>query len=485
MNARERNRKWLVMAVLVGSVFVLRPLVASAADRPSDETITQNVREALHQDPRVLASEIQVSTANGIVELSGTAWNLADKRYAELEAKKVNGVRGVIDEISVEPAYRPDTDILQDVRRRLMDSSTIQSPGIGVTVLNGEVTLQGTVASWTEMRQAELLASEVTGVKAVHSHLAIATTRNRPDNRISKDVEATIQRDVYLAGLPIQVSVDKGIVTLKGTVGNAYEKERAWEDAWVDGVTSVKDQMTVEWWEDEGVRPSYPGPTAQQLTKSLHDELYQDLRIEDPYEIKVDVSDGEVTLRGTVPTYYQKRIAEQDVQNVVGVWWVNNLLNVHTNLRTDKAIAYDLQSDLGTDYALAGQDIESHVRNGVVTLSGHVDSSFDRDHAASVAADVLGVREVVNDITINPFPKYSNTALVRRIEDRLTGNWETYRVADRITVKVNDGKVTLTGQVDSWAEYREAAEVTLLTDGVWSLDNQLTVAAAKYPWPQD
>jgi osmotically-inducible protein OsmY len=58
-------------------------------------------------------------------------------------------------------------------------------------------------------------------------------------------------------------------------------------------------------------------------------------------------------------------------------------------------------------------------------------------------------------------------------------------VADRITVKVNDGKVTLTGQVDSWAEYREAAQVTLLTDGVWSLDNQLTVAAAKYPWPQD
>lgn len=483
MNASVRNRQWVVVAVLVGSVFALRPLVAAAAVGPDDDTIALNVKEALHQDPRVLASEIQVSTEKGIVRLSGTAWNLADKRYAELEAKKVNGVRGVIDEIKVEPAYRPDTDILQDVRRRLMDSSTIHSPGVGITVLNGEVALQGTVASWTEMRQAELLAGEVMGVKAVRSHLAIEARRKRPDNQIRKDVEATLQRDVYLTGLPIKVSVEKGIVTLKGEVGNAYQKERAWEDAWIDGVTSVKDQTTVEWWEDQGVRRSYPAPTVEQLRQSVRDELYQDLRIEDPYQIKVDVSEGEVTLRGTVPTYQQKRIAEQDIENVVGVWWVNNLLNVHTDRRTDKAIAYDLQFELRTDYALAGQDIESNVRNGVVTLSGNVNSTFDREHAARVAADVLGVREVLNNIMVNPFPRYSDAALTHRIEDRLAGNWETYRVADRIAVKVKDGKATLTGQVDNWAQYREAAEVTLLTDGVWSLDNQLRVAAADYPWP--
>jgi len=483
MNGRRMNRKLGVLAVLVFSVFALQPLVVFAADRPDDDTITRFVKEALHEDPRVMAAEIQVSTQKGIVRLSGTAWNLADKRFADLEAKKINGVRGVIDQITVEPVYRPDTDILQDVRRRFMDSSTIQSPGIGVIVLGGEVTLNGVVASWSEMRQAELLASEVMGVKAVHNDLAIETPRNRSDKQIRKDVEASIQRDVYLTGLPIEVSVDKGIVFLKGTVGNAYQKERAWEDAWIDGVTSVKNQTTVEWWEKQGVRSNHSAPTAEQLKQSVRDELYQDLRIEDPFTVNVDGSYGEVTLRGTVPTYHQKRIAERDARGVVGVWWVNNLLNVHTNRRTDKAITYDLQFELNTDYALAGQDIHPQVNSGVVTLSGNVNSDFERDHAASVAADVLGVREVVDNITVNSFPRYSDAALTHRIEDRLAGNWETYRVADRIEVKVKDGKATLTGQVDDWAEYREAAAVTQLTDGVWALDNQLSVASADYPWP--
>jgi osmotically-inducible protein OsmY len=483
MNTKGGNRKLGIMAVLVFCVFALKPLVVCAADRPDDDTITRFVKEALQQDPRVMASEIQVSTEKGIVRLSGTAWNLADKRFADREAKKINGVRGVIDEIMVEPAYRPDTDILQDVRRRLIDSSAIQSPGVGIIVLDGEVTLDGTVASWTEMRQADLLASEVMGVKAVRNHMAIETPRKRSDKQIRKDIEATIQRDVYLADLPIEVSVDKGIVFLKGKVGNAYQKERAWEDAWIDGVTSVKNQTTVEGWEEQGVRRNHPAPTAQQLEQSVRDELYQDLRIEDPFKINVDASHGEITLRGKVPTYHQKRIAERDARDVVGVWWVNNLLNVHVNRRTDKAIAYDLNFELGTDYVLAGQDIQPHVKNGVVTLSGNVNSAFERDHAARVAADVLGVREVVDNITVHPYPRYSDAALIHRIDDRLAGNWETYRVADRIEVKVKDGKAILTGQVDNWAQYREAAAVTRLTDGVWALDNQLSVAAADYPWP--
>ena len=109
-------------------------------------------------------------------------------------------------------------------------------------------------------------------------------------------------------------------------------------------------------------------------------------------------------------------------------------------------------------------------------------SVFERDHATSVASDVLGVREVANNLTVNPLPNYSDAALMHRIEDRLAGNWETYRIADRIGVKVEDGQVTLTGQVDDWAQYREAAEVTRLTDGVRSLDNQLHVADTSYPW---
>ncbi len=482
MNLWGRNRKAGAFAVLVLSVFVWKPIAASAAPRPDDSTITLYVKEALLQDPRVMASEIQVSTDKGIVRLWGTAYNLADKRYADLEAKKVNGVRGVINQIRVQTAYRPDADILQDVRRRLINSATIQSPGIGVAVFDGEVTLSGTAASWAEMRQAELLAGEVRGVKAVHNDMTIKAPRERTDSEIQKDVEATLRRDVYLAGLPVRVSVHQGVVRLEGRVGNAYEKERAWQDAWVDGVTSVTNQVAVEWWEDQGVRSAPPAPSGQQLKASVRNELYQDLRIEDPYEIHVEVSSGEVTLRGTVATVHQQQLAERDAANVVGVWYVNNLLKVRTRLRSDKAVATDLRFELDTDYALAGQDIQCRVKNGIVTLSGNVNSAFERDHAAGVAADVLGVREVVNNLTVNPLPRYRDSAVMHRIEDRLAENWETYRIADRIEVKVEDGNVTLTGEVDDWAQYREAAEVSRLTDGVRSVDNRLRVADTRYPW---
>ena len=487
MNSERRNTGWVVISVFAFLLFGCRPLIAPAAaavgHRPDDETISRHVRQALDEDPRVFATDIQVSTEKGIVRLSGTAWNLADKNYADLEAKKINGVRGVIDEVLVEPAYRLDTDILQDVRRRLMDSSTLRSAGIGVTVVDGEVNLSGMVASRPEIRQAELLASEVMGVKAVHNHLAVDYKGKRRDKDIRTDIQSALQRDVYLTGMPIGVTVDDGVVHLKGKVGNAYQKERAWQDAWIDGVTSVKNQIEVTWWEDQGVDQSYPTPTTEQLSQAVKDELYQDLRIDDPFKVQADVSYGEVTLRGTVPTYFQKRIAQRDAKDVVGVWWVDNLLNVRTDRRTDKAIEYDLAFELNTDYALAGQDVHARVNNGVVTLSGKVNSAFDRDHAEGVSSDVLGVREVVNDITVNPAPRYSDTALVQRIEDRLAGNWETYRIASRIHVQVVDGKVTLTGKVDNWAQYREAAQVALLTDGVGGLDNDLSVASVNYPWP--
>jgi osmotically-inducible protein OsmY len=482
MDKKYEKRKLVCMAVLVSSMFVLNPLGAQAANPRSDENITFWVMDALRQDPRVLTQDIQVRTENGMVTLSGTAWNLAGKYYAERETAKIIGVRGVIDEMNVAPSFRSDAEVGQDVLKRLAGSSTIASQGLGVSVQDGVVTLTGEVASWAEMRQAGLVAREVRGVRRVDNNLKVeAISEKRPDDRIRKDVAATLTRDVYLTGLPIDVTVKKGVVVLKGTVGSVYEKKRAYEDACIDGVVEVKDALTVDPWSDDNVRVASPKITNDQLKQAVRDELYQDLRLLDPYAVHVAASSGQVTLYGRIPTYHQKQVAERDAHDVVGVHWVKNLLTVHADERSDEAIRNDVRWALNTDYALSGLDIPLRVTNGVVVLSGDASSIYERDHAAQVAGDVLGVRDVINHISVQELPKYSNAALAQQIRDRLAADAETFRTAERITVKVENGKAVLTGEVANWAQYKEAGELALRTHGIRSLDNRLGVADVAYP----
>ena len=71
---------------------------------------------------------------------------------------------------------------------------------------------------------------------------------------------------------------------------------------------------------------------------------------------------------------------------------------------------------------------------------------------------------------------------LERIKDRLSGNWETWPVAGKITVAVRGGIATLVGQVDTWAQYSEAARIAFLTGGVRRVDNQLSVKGINYLW---
>ena len=482
MNAKGRRRTLIWVAVLVAPMFVLKPVAASAKTRPSDDDISFWVMDALRQDPRVLTQDIQVRTDEGIVTLSGTAWSLAGKYYAEREAEKIIGVKGVVDEVNVAPSFRSDADISQDVQKRLLSSAAVTSRGLGVSVQGGVVTLTGKVASWAEMREAGLLARETRGVKRVENNLKVeAISENRPDDQIRKDVAETLTRDAYLTGLMIDVTVDKGVVLLKGKVGSVYEKKRAYEDACIDGVTGVRDELVVEPWSDESVRRASLKLTNGQVKQAVRDELYQDLRIEDPYELHVNTVSGEVTLWGRVPSFQEKQVAERDAYDVEGVHWVKDLLTVHAQQRTDEAIDSDVSFALDTDYALSGQPIQVHVTDGVVMLSGNVSSIYERDHASQVAGDILGVRDVINRITVAELPTYSSAALARQIRDRLVANAETSRVADRITVKIDSGEALLTGEVNNWAQYKEAAELAFRTRGIRSVDNRLSVANVAYP----
>jgi osmotically-inducible protein OsmY len=442
------------------------------------------VAEALFEDPRIDASDITTVTLEGIVTLSGTVRNLAAKEYAVSETKKIRGVLGVINKIVVTPDFRFDTDIAQDVRHRIVNSSVIVSNNINVVSEDGKVSLAGEVNSWAEKEEAGLLASEVRGVTVVNNDLSVPYKSKRSDQEIKNDAISALNRDAYLTGLPIDVFVKDGVVTLKGDVGSQYEKDRAGNKTyWLNDVRRVENELKVVSWENRGTRKNIPFPTDTELFKAIRDELLQDSRIDDS-NIDATVFSGNVTLTGSVPTHYQKRIVGDDATNVVGVGWVSNNLYVRGDRRDDLNISADIISDLAADDLLWDQGVTVMVRGGTVTLSGRVDNWYDKDHASLIASRVRGVRDVVNNIKVGKNRDISDVMLARNIKDQLNRDWITFPVGDAVSVKVKDGLVTLTGEVNTWAEYDEAEDVALNTVGVWAVHNELSVTGYDYHWEE-
>jgi osmotically-inducible protein OsmY len=477
------TRLSLFGSLLLGAVLVAP--AAGAAKKVADSDITHWVKDALMHDERVDPARVGVTVRDGIVTLAGDVESIAAKQYANMEAKKIKGVRGVVDEIVVAPTLRSDTDICLSVRHRLLTSSVVRSDDITATCLDGEVTLHGEVDSWSERQEASLLASEVRGVKAVTNEISSHWENDRSDSEIQRDALAAMVRDVYLSELPIEVTVKDGVVTLKGSVDCAYEKDRARRDVrWVPNVKGVDDQLKVAWWplEPEVARKK-PMPSDSELERTVREALQQDARLE-AGDIDIRANQGLVVLDGLVDTAYERRVAEQDARNVVGVGWVTNNLFPASDKREDSLILDDVAFNLETDYLLDDFDITTNVIDGVVTLSGEVHSAFEKLHATELASKVRGVKSVVNLIKVPRSVWKDDATLTREVQNRIKWNAVTRSVAYRINVTVNNGVATLVGDVDTWAERSEAGRVVLKTTGIWKLDNRLAVNGYDYPWDE-
>jgi osmotically-inducible protein OsmY len=449
-----------------------------ADSQPDDTSMTFWVRQAVLQDSRIGLSDITVDTSDGIVILVGSVPSVSARQYADREAKKIAGVRGVVNELFVAPSFRIDADITQDVRQRLSTSASISSDALRVTVHQGTVTLEGTVASWAERQEAELLAGEVRGVRAVTNTLVVQYPHTRPDAAIQRDVATTLARDVYLTGLPIAATVQNGVVTLMGEVATVYQQERAGDAArLVWNVTGVNNDLLVTQRGSIGTRQKRPTPTDAQLTAAVYDTLAADQRLA-PSEVTVHVQQGEVTLHGVIPSYYQKHIAEQVAHDVVGVARVINELAVRTAHRDDANIQADVQLQLNTDALLDPGSLGVRSHNGIVTLTGNVNSDFVKLHVTTATARLKGIRNILNNITVSSAWD-TDAAIERRIKDFLASNAETQGVADQIRVTVNQAVVTLTGPVNFWSERAAAGEVAFKTAGIRRIDNQLVVLSTE------
>lgn len=191
--------------------------------------------------------------------------------------------------------------------------------------------------------------------------------------------------------------------------------------------------------------------------------------------ISVDVTDGIVTLIGTVPTYVQKIAAQEAAHRVQGVLDVANDIEVtpvERFVRTDSEIAGAVRNALEWDALVPNELIQSTVSDGWVTLEGEVDFGRERTDAERSIRRLAGVVGVINKITIRK-QAVNEKQLREEIEFALERRAD--REAERLRIEVHDGAVDVWGRVHSWQEKRAVIGSIAHAPGVTSLKDHLRI----------
>jgi len=399
----------------------------TAENQITDAGITSVVEKGMKHEKGVAPDEVDVSTSRGIVTLSGSVDNILEKRRAVKIAESIRGVRGVIDQTTVTPVSRSDDDINKDIAAALKQDPATESYQVAVSVQDAVVTLTGSVGSYGEMRLATRIAEGVKGVKDVHNNVTINYLAKSTDTQIARDITARLQWDIWINGELIKPTVVDGKVTLSGTVGSAISKSRALDDAWVGGVASVDDSgLKVEPRESTGTHQEheYPVRSDSEIKQAVAAALLLDPRLT-AFPPTVTVEGGGIILSGNVGNLKAKTAAEQDAKNIVGVWRVDNLLNVRPGERpTDADMEKQLKAALAWDPLVDSETVTVAVTHRIAHLSGTVDSSFQIAEAEDVASRTKGVLSVRNNLKTEP--EFSSSYYNGYSPSYTYGDWPYY-----------------------------------------------------------
>ena len=215
------------------------------------------------------------------------------------------------------------------------------------------------------------------------------------EREIIRQIEGALTRDlrINLPASDIAISCEGGYVTLSGTVDSVAAKRLAPRlTAQIQGVKTVDDRLRV----------TPPNPMGDlEIAEHVRHALIQERNIEEQNIVIETDPDGGVVLRGHVHSLIQKRLSE------VICWWIPGVTNMQNLLvvdppeeDNDEELKDNLITIMEKDVLVNPKKFRLDVRQGVVTLRGHVDSPIEKSVAEKDCWYTPGVIDVVNDLTV-------------------------------------------------------------------------------------
>jgi osmotically-inducible protein OsmY len=212
-----------------------------------------------------------------------------------------------------------DSELRRKVIAELDWDPSIDNSAIGVAVKDGVVTLNGSVANYSQKKNAERAARRVAGVKAVAENLEIKLpgTAQRSDADIAQSVLSGLRFNVDVPRDRIQVTVENGWVNLDGEVEWQFQKSAA--------ENSIKYLMGVKGFTDNiRIKPR----VSVADVKAKIESAFERRASLDADQIKVESTDSKITLRGSVHSWDEREQAEQAAWAAPGVSKVENYVTV-------------------------------------------------------------------------------------------------------------------------------------------------------------
>ena len=259
--------------------------IATASGGALAENMSQDITEARQESqiwtayelsPYLRANDLKVAVSDGKATLTGSVAEEANKDLAKDIAQGVEGITTVDNQIVVDAAYMPpkpgaergfadaieDASITAAVKSKLVWSKSTDGMTTNVDTKHGRVTLRGTAQSAAERDLAGRLALNTRGVIAVDNQIKVNAMKpsvtetskqvaneagaDISDSWITMKVKSTLLYTTNVAGSAIDVTTNKGVVSLSGKVNNSAEQALAIELAQnVRGVKSVQSKELI------------------------------------------------------------------------------------------------------------------------------------------------------------------------------------------------------------------------------------------------
>jgi osmotically-inducible protein OsmY len=215
----------------------------------------------------------------------------------------------------------------------------------------------------------------------------------KSDAQIQQDVLRELRWDPRVEETDVGVEVDRGVVTLTGTVGSSARRLAAQEAAHrVGGVLDVANDVHVQ-------LPLSAERTDTDVAQAVRRALEWDALV--PHErLRATVADGWVTLEGEVEHWYQRDDAERAVRRLAGVRGVTDRITVHPPAVDSEEVRDAIEGALERRAEREAKRIQVAVHEGTVTLTGTVPSWPARQAVVGAARFTPGVKEVEDRLRV-------------------------------------------------------------------------------------